>query len=299
MGSALRSSGSILLLLVAACRDLPSGDDGLSPFSPVVDLRLWSANDSSVGLHWTHSPDVLSFDALDYAVEVRDGPTLLVTRGISRESTGVLIWPLTNGRLYRFDVYLRAIGAPKDFRSGLPVSALWATASRFVFLAGTASPIRIPAVSATARIGLQVFDTTASGPVLRDGALPEGAEIDIVFDATLPAVRAGEVLGAPVPGRPTRFSTMAPLMASTADEPLSFRPDAGSYELTQVPLPLGTVSGGLIMFGKTSSGHVFRLFLRRSTEGDLIHGTLPDPYLEVEVSYQPSTTIGIASAHEN
>ncbi len=282
-----------------ACREPASPEEGPVPFRPVGDLRSWSANESTVGLQWTHSPDVLSFDALEYIVEVREGGSMITTRSVLLNTTRAEISPLTAGSLYRFDVYLRAIDQPKDFRSGLPVSVLWSPAARFVYLAGTSLPIRMPARTGTRKIGLQLFDATAGGPVLRDGAASEGMAIDAFFDAVLPAVRTGEDLGPPFPGTATRFSTMAPIVAETANEPLSFAPATNSYTLTQVSLPLGNIGNGLILFGKSASGHAFRCFLKPDPSGSLIRGSSPDQYIEVEISYQVSASIDFASAHEN
>lgn len=224
---------------------------------------------------------------------------MITTRPVLLNTTRAEISPLTAGRLYRFDVYLRAIDQPKDFRSGLPVSVLWSPAARFVYLAGTSLPIQMPARTGTRKIGLQLFDPAAGGPVLRDGATSEGLAIDVFFDAVLPAVRTGEDLSPPFPGTTTRFSTMAPIVAATANEPLSFAPAADSYTLTQVPLPLGNVGGGLMLFGKSGSGHAFRCFLKPDPSGTLIRGSSPDQYIEIEISYQVSASIDIASAHEN
>lgn len=269
------------------------------PFRPVTDLRAWSANDSSVGLLWSDSPDRFSFDAQDYSVDVDHDGVIVTTRSIPLDSTTVVVTPLTRGRLYRFGVFLRARDSAKDFVSGPPASILWATARRFTSLAGTLDSIRIPAFTTTRRWGLQLFDSTSSGPRIRDGALAEGTLVDVFFDAAIPAVRTGEEMGEPFAGSSTRFSTLAPRIAPTADEPLSFAPAADGFELAQVSLPLGTVGGGLILFGKTGSGNVFRLFLRRGANGSLIHGTFPNTFIEVEVSYQTSTLIGVARVHEN
>ena len=290
---------TVACALIASCRDPASGNDDLTAFQPVSDLRTWSANDSTVGLQWVHSPNVLSFDAKEYTIEVWDGRFLVETRSVPLSTTSALISPLTAGRLYRFDIYLRAVDEPKDFRSGLPVSVLWATASRFVYVGGTLTPIRIPAVSTARRIGLQLYDSSSGGPMLRDGSLNEGLQIDVFFDAVLPAVRTGEEMGPPFPGTSTRFSTMAPIIAATADEPLSFPPAVDSYTLTQIPCPRGSLGAGLILFGRSGSGHTFRLFLRPDDNGALIHGADPDAYIEIEVSYQTSITLGIATAYEN
>ncbi len=294
-------SAAVLVLAwgIQSCRDVPVDNDGLRAFQPVADVRAWSANDSSVGLTWSHSPNLLSFDARDYAVDVREGSTVVTTRLVPLDSTVAVVSPLLLGHLYRFDVYLRAIEHPRDFRSGPPVSVLWAPALRFIRLAGTQDPIRVPTFTADRRVGLQLFDSVARGPLLRNAALPEGADLDIFFEGVLPAIRSGEETGALVRGRATRFSTLAPLIAATADEPLSFAPAADGFVLTQVMLPVGTVGGGFLMIGKTGSGNVFRLFLRRSASGSLIHGASPNTYIEVEVSYQTSTLIGVARVHEN
>lgn len=282
-----------------SCREPASPEKELVPFQPVGDLRCWSADDSTVGLQWNHSPSVLSFDALEYAVEVREGDSLITTRGTPLNVTRVVVSPLRDGTLYRFDVFLRAIDDPADFYSGPAVSRIWSPASRFVHLAGTSSPIRVPARTDTSAIGLQLFDPLAGGPLLRDGATAEGLAVDVFFDPVIPAVRTGEDLGPPFPGTATRFSTMQPIVAATADEPLDFPPAADGFTLKQVELPIGSVGGGLILFGKSGSGHVFRLFLRPDPSGPLIRGSSPDQYIEVEISHQVSTSIDIASAHEN
>ncbi len=289
----------LVVLSPIACREPASTDEGLVAFRPIEDLRSWSANDSTVGLQWSHSPDVLSFDALEYTVEVREAGSMIKACPVLLNATRVEISPLTAGRLYRFDVYLRTIDQPQDFRSGFPVSVLWSPAARFVHLAGTSLPIQMPARTSTRKIGLQFFDPGAGGPVLKDGTTSEGLAIDVFFDGVLPAVRTGEDLGPPFPGTATRFSTMAPIVAATANEPLSFAPAASSYTLTQVSLPLGHIGGGLILFGKSGSGHVFRCFLKPDPSGALIRGSSPDQYIEVEISYQVSASIDFASAHEN
>lgn len=264
------------------------------------NIRAASISATSVSLRWD-----ASLNATSYIVAWRG--TTGDTGSTSTEETGVVIPNLRVGSIYTFTVSSMRGTAQSD-----GASLAWATATRFTTFAGTSDPIRMYEFHSSSPSSISI-DPALGGPKaisLGQGGTGKGQlamYINPADGGPVTAVIVGPLYAIseiPAASDFTKVDTSVYISSSTIattslDEwfslgPLTsmFGPNANisAFEFTTTQL---AGQGFFVRTGAAGNYHYARVFLKADGV-ELLHGTYPNRYVELEVSYQTAANLPFA-----
>ncbi|MDH7516491.1 MAG: fibronectin type III domain-containing protein [Bacteroidota bacterium] len=282
-------TGAILTaLLLAACSEIPDGVDDPDIKGP-TNLRAFSA-DTAIVLFWTPSPDEAWPNFDKYRITIRNKSTGETSgRDVPKTSRSMRIGGLTNGIRYAIVMHGVTTAGKKSIDSA---AIEWSPASR-VIRDILGKPITVYATTSEHAGGLDLDADSGRAEIvaLSSVAFRSRAEFFVqTAHFAAPLEICSPDLWYSNPGAVTEFSTVPPIDSDVLDAgAATSSPPAATYTLKTVTIEDGFRDKGRIYFGRVTRGtekYYFRLLVKRSPAGGLIHGSGPDRYLEVEASFQ-------------
>lgn len=283
----------LAVLMGAILVGCDSSDDPSAPVATTIagptNLRAFSASETSVGLAWVASTDESSADVLNpaYTIRVKDssGTNVLQTVTAVKGQTSLTVSGLTEGTVYRFVAKTNvATGAVTNDS----VTVRWAPAKRRE-TEGSA-PIQVFETASSFPSGLDVFNTSANGPVTYSISGPNNILVDLYVARDSSSqdllIRSASLSSVISPAKITFFSTVTH-NADDLNNPQAAPPDAATFSTLEIRIS-GAASGattGKILWGRTQENNYFRMLVVRNA-GSLVFGSSPDRFLTVKISYQ-------------
>jgi len=287
------NSPLLFALLLAACSDTPNGTDDPDVSAP-SNLRAASA-DSAVLLQWTTSRSEGQANFGGYVFYARNKTTGEISQlEVPAGASTARMTGLQNGIRYSIVARSKTLQG-KQSRDSSTVE--WSPARR-IQKDESGGPIRIYATTSTLAEGVNIYGDSGTAEMLelssqafnRRGML-------YVYSANFaaPLELTSAHLWALNPGDVTEFSNVSPISADNLEAGASTSsPAAATYTLSALTLDNQSSTRGRIYFGRVNrvgGRHYFRLLIKKSDDGYLVHGAGPDRYLEVEASYQSTPNV--------
>lgn len=292
---ALITSGMFL----AGCEDTSTNTPVTFVPAPPSNPMALSLSETSIRLKWTASPSESNADMLGYKIFVNSGSQSFTPITVGKGQTIINITGLDAGKVYTFKI----VAYTKDTVSSA-ISIDWAGAKRFV--------------------GIRAFETNSangSGIRLRDGAnltIADATEWDLCLDTRQVGGQDNWAFGSPQAstytdnnGRFLRGPHMGELAKVTAifcdPGPTPYVVLADSLEAVFESAALGTGKqpyqimlenlqnggGSRVFYVKTAEGNFAKVLLK-SFGGQLLRGTAPNRYVEIDYSFQTAANIPYA-----
>ncbi len=295
-------AGAVLaVLLLASCEETttPEEPSPTSPPQPPSNLQALSVNDSTVRLKWTPSPSESNANFGFYRLRVYDDAAGRLV-GIIRlgTQTPVDIVGLRSGVVYRFELYAVWRDTTRDTSESRTAAVVrWAPATRYTTLPD-GSPIRLYETASQLPSGLDL-----EGPDGRPRTLTvsQGNEWDLCLDT-----RGGSWdIGSPGMSSYTianprrtlidtlRLKQQHYLQVDSLNQ--IFETEAfGGAALAEALVNFNNQRRGFIIVLRTQEGNWAKVFVKADAQGNILRGTAPDRYVELEISYQKTPNVPYA-----
>ncbi|MCS7169830.1 MAG: fibronectin type III domain-containing protein [Candidatus Kapabacteria bacterium] len=270
-----------------------------SPPRPPSNLQALSVNDSTVRLIWTASPSESNPNFGFYRLLVHEDAT---GRRVGSLSLGtrvpVDIVGLRSGTVYRFELYAVWRDTTRDTSQSLTAAIVrWAAATRYTTLPD-GSPIRLYETASANPSGLDLEGPDGRPRTLR---VAQGSEWDLCLDT-----RAGSWdIGSPGMSSYTISSPRRTLLDTARlrqqryqqVDSLNqiFETEAfGSTTLAEALVNFNNQRRGFLIVLRTQDGNWAKVLVKADAQGNILRGTSPDRYVELEISYQKTPNVPYA-----
>ncbi len=266
---------------------------------PPSNLQALSVNDSTVRLRWSPSPSESNPNFGFYRLRVyEDAVGRLV--GVVRlgTQTPVDITGLRSGTVYRFELYAvwrDTTQSPSESATAAVVR--WAPATRYTTLPD-GSPIRLYETASTLPSGLDLEGPDGQPRTLR---VAQGNEWDLCLDTR------GESwdIGSPrlstyniANPRRTLIDTLRLRQARYLQvDSLNqiFETEAfGATSMAEALRNFNNLRRGFLIVLRTQDGNWAKVFVKADAQGNILRGTSPNRYVELEISYQKTANVPYA-----
>jgi hypothetical protein len=270
-----------------------------APPQPPSNLQALSVNDSTVRLRWTPSPSESNANFGFYRLRVYDDAQgrLVGTLRLGTQ-TPVDIVGLRSGTVYRFELYAVWRDTARDTAESVTAAVVrWAPAVRYTTLPD-GSPIRLYETDSQFPSGLDL-----EGPDGRPRTLTvaQGNEWDLCLDT-----RGGSWdIGSPrlstyaiANPRRTLIDTLRLrqqkyLQVDSLNQ--IFETEAfGAATLAEALANFNNQRRGFIIVLRTQDGNWAKIFVKADARGNILQGTAPNRYVELEISYQKTPNVPYA-----
>ena len=277
-------------VLLTACEEETTMEPPALPvIAPPTSIGAYSADETSVGVVWTDSPDEANTAVLNpaYRINVKDmtGTVLQSLTGIKGDNIKV-VTGLTEGTIYTFTISMMVDSTVVTNDS---VTVMWSPAKRRD-LEGSA-PIQVFETSSEDfPSGLDIYSDALDGPQTLSLTGIDNLLIDLfVYTDTTSQdliIRSAHLSTVILPsGKITFFSSIVD-SADALDFGRATPPDASTYDRSAVTIASAAgQTAGRIIYGKTEENNYFRLLIVRDGT-TLVWGVSDDRYLTMEISYQ-------------
>ncbi len=291
----------LAFLLFGACEEstTPQEPSTTSPPQPPSNLQALSVNDSTVRLRWNPSPSESNANFGFYRLRVYDdaqGRLLGVIR-LGTQSP-VDITGLRSGTVYRFELYAVWRDTTRDTSQSLTAAVVrWAPAARYTQLSD-GSPIRLYETDSQFPSGLDLEGPDGKPRTL---TVAQGSEWDLCLDT-----RGGSWdIGSPALSSYT-IATPRRTLIDTARlrQPKYLAVDSlnqifeteafGSTTLAEALANFNTQRRGFVLVLRTQDGNWAKVFVKADAQGNILRGTAPNRYVELEISYQKTPNVPYA-----
>ncbi len=275
-------------LLLTACEEETTMELTATVIAPPTSIGAYSADETSVGVVWTDSPDEANTAVLNpaYRINVKDmtGTVLQSLTGIKGDNIRV-VTGLTEGTVYSFTISMIVDSTVVTNDS---VTVMWSPAKRRFDEGGF--PIQVFETASTSfPSGLDIFSDALDGPQTLSLLDPANSLIDLfVFTDTVSQdllILSAHLASAIQLPKTTFFSTTID-SSDDLDFGRTTPPDAITYNTTVIRIPAASgQTTGRIIYGKTEENNYFRLLVERDGT-TLVWGVADDRYLTLQISYQ-------------
>jgi hypothetical protein len=270
-----------------------------SPPQPPSNLQALSVNDSIVRLKWTPSPSESNANFGFYRLRIYDDAAgrLVGTLRLGTQSP-VDITGLSSGTVYRFELYAVWRDTTRDTAQSLTAAVVrWAPATRYTTLPD-GSPIRLYETASSLPSGLD-FEGPDGKP--RTLTVAQANEWDLCLDT-----RGGSWdIGSPGMSSYTIANPRRTLLDTArlrqqrylAVDSLNqvFETEAfGSTTLAEALVNFNNQRRGFILVLRTQDGNWAKVFVKADAQGNILRGTEPNRYVELEISYQKQPNVPYA-----
>lgn len=303
-GALLSFVGSALVaaLFFLGCEETSAPEQPPTPSSPPQppsNLQALSVNDSTVRLRWTPSPSESNANFGFYRLRVYDDAQgrLLDTIRLGPQ-TPVDITGLRSGTVYRFELYAVWRDTTRDTAQSVTAAVVrWAPAARFTTLSD-GSPIRLYETDSQFPSGLD-FEGPDGKP--RTLTVAQSNEWDLCLDTRVGSWDIGSprlstyTIANP---RQTLIDTLRLrqqkyLQVDSLNQ--VFETEAfGASTLAEALANFNNQRRGFIVVLRTQEGNWAKVFVKADAQGNILRGTAPNRYVELEISYQKTPNVPYA-----
>jgi hypothetical protein len=285
----LPSLMSALICAMAGCSDGPSDSLSDTPLDAPTNLRACS-DTNSVLLAWNVSANEYQSNFSHYQLTVRNKANdSAFTRTVVKGTSSYRAAGLKNGTRYAFVLHAVSTKGKASVDSAV---VEWSPALRHAADADDL-PIRVYANTSTFPSGLDLNNDKGKAELLQELSTAFSQRADLLVTATnivSPLVIQSPHKSLVNPGPITEFSTVPAIDANSLNETYATSsPSTSTYTAYEITVAESPTQKGKIYFGRVKRGndrYYFRLLLKRSTAGSLVHGVSIDRYLEMDISYQ-------------
>ncbi|MEN3026884.1 MAG: fibronectin type III domain-containing protein [Chlorobiota bacterium] len=302
---AVRLSSVALVLLTATLQWWGCAEEEVAenPPEPPSNLQALSVNDSTVRLKWTASRSESSPDFGFYHLSVyEDATSRLVGTIRLGTQTPVDITDLRSGVIYRFELRSSWRDTTRsDARSTTAAVIRWSPATRYTTLPD-GSPIRLYETASTFPSGLDL-----EGPDGKPRALTvaQGNEWDLCLDTRPVQGRESWDISSP---RVSSYNITSPrrtlIDTLRAQQPQYLAVDSlnqifeteafGGVGMAEALVNFNRQRRGFIVILQTQDGNWAKVFVKADAQGNILRGTPPNRYVELEISYQKTRNVPYA-----
>ncbi|MCS7177342.1 MAG: fibronectin type III domain-containing protein [Candidatus Kapabacteria bacterium] len=302
---AVRFGGITLVLLTIALQWWGCAEEEIAenPPAPPSNLQALSVNDSTVRLKWTASPSESSPDFGFYHLSVYEDATSRLVGTIRLGTrTPVDITGLRTGVIYRFELRSSWRDTTRsDARSTTAAVVRWSPATRYTTLPD-GSPIRLYETASRFPSGLDLEGPDGKPRTL---TVAQGNEWDLCLDTRPVQGRESWDIGSPgkssydiTSPRRTLIDTLRIKQQRylTVDSLNQiFETEAfGGVGMAEVLFNFNNQRRGFIVVLRTQDGNWAKVFVKADAQGNVLQGTSPNRYVELEVSYQKTPNVPYA-----
>jgi len=292
---------AVAALLFVGCEESTAPEEPPTPVSPPAppsNLQALSVDDSTVRLKWDPSPSESNQRFGWYELMVYNDATGSFVGKAQLRSSPTDITGLRSGTVYRFELYAMWADTTRDTaRSRTAAVVRWAPATRYTTFAD-GSPIRIYETDSQFPSGLDL-----EGPDGRPRALTvrDGNEWDLCLDT-----RGGSYdIGSPRLStynisnpRRTLIDTLRlrdPRYLAVDSLNQLFETEAfGATTLAEALANFNDRRRGFVIVLRTQDGNWAKVFVKADAQGNILRGTAPNRYVELEISYQKTPNVPYA-----
>ncbi len=270
-----------------------------APPQPPSNLQALSVNDSTVRLRWSPSPSESNANFGFYRLRIYDDAQgrLVGTLRLGTQ-TPVDIVGLRSGTVYRFELYAVWRDTTRDTAQSVTAAVVrWAPATRYTTLAD-GSPIRLYETDSQFPSGLDLEGPDGKPRTL---TVAQGNEWDLCLDT-----RGGSWdIGSPrlstytiANPRRTLIDTLRLrqqkyLQVDSLNQ--IFETEAfGAATLAEALANFNNQRRGFIIVLRTQDGNWAKVFVKADAQGNILRGTAPNRYVELEISYQKTPNVPYA-----
>jgi hypothetical protein len=284
------------LLLAVGCEESTSPEE--PPPAPPSNLQALSVDDSTVRLKWSPSPSESDSRFGGYELMVyNDATASFVGKGrLQRSPTDIT--GLRSGTVYRFELYATWADTTRGTaRSRTAAVVRWSPATRYTTFAD-GSPIRLYETDSRLPSGLDL-----EGPDGRPRALTvrDGNEWDLCldtrwgsYDIASPRLSSYNITNP----RRTLIDTLRlkdPKYLAVDSLNQVFETEAfGATTLAEALANFNNQRRGFLIILRTQDGNWAKVFVKADAQGNILRGSAPDRYVELEISYQKTPNVPYA-----
>jgi hypothetical protein len=284
------------LLLAVGCEESTSPEE--PPPAPPSNLQALSVDDSTVRLKWSPSPSESNSRFGGYELRVYNDADGSFVRKERLQRSPTDIPELRSGTVYRFELYATWADTTRDTARSLTAAVVrWSPATRYTTFAD-GSPIRLYETDSRFPSGLDL-----EGPDGRPRALTvrDGNEWDLCLDT-----RGGSYdIGSPrlstyniTNPRRTLIDTLRlkdPKYLAVDSLNQVFETEAfGATTLAEALANFNNQRRGFLIILRTQDGNWAKVFVKADAQGNILRGSAPDRYVELEISYQKTPNVPYA-----
>jgi Fibronectin type III domain len=279
---------AVTALVVVSCSTTSDPITSVTVPSAVSSLQATSVNLTTVRIRWT-APTTTGLAG--YRITVLNGTTQVGLPLVTGTNTIADISGLTAGTVYTFRVQARTsdtVSAAQEIR--------WSPAARLVNMQGAA--IRVYETASGFGSGLKFQGGTALNLTVANGS-----QWDLGINTR--DAGSGNLF---LIGSPTRIGYSSITMSSGRETPTADTLYTNVDSLNQVfDTQLKRIGGpgnfaiptsfnkGFVLAVRTIEGNHAKVFVKANASGQLLQGTAPDRFIEVEISYQPVANVPYAT----
>jgi hypothetical protein len=288
------------LLLAVGCEESTSPEEPtpVSPPAPPSNLQALSVDDSTVRLKWSPSPSESNPRFGGYELMVYNDATGSFVGKTRLQRSPTDITGLRSGTVYRFELYATWADTTRDTaRSRTAAVVRWSPATRYTTFAD-GSPIRLYETASRFPSGLDL-----EGPDGRPRALTvrDGNEWDLCLDTRggdyeidSPGLSSYNITNP----RRTLIDTLRlkdPKYLAVDSLNQVFETEAfGATTLAEALRNFNNLRRGFLIILRTQDGNWAKVFVKADAQGNILRGSAPDRYVELEISYQKTPNVPYA-----
>jgi len=262
-----------------------------SPPQPPTNLQALSVNDSTVRLKWQPSPSESNPNFGFYRLLVyEDAAGRLVGTVKLGPQNPVDIVGLRSGTVYRFELYAVWRDTTRDTAQSRTAAVVrWAPATRYTTLPD-GSPIRLYETASALPSGLDLEGPDGKPRTL---TVAQSNEWDLCLDT-----RGGSWdIGSPGLSSYTIANPRRTLIdTARLRQPAYLAVDSlnqiyeteafGAATLSEALVNFNNQRRGFLMILRTQDGNWAKVFVKADAQGNILRGSAPNRYVELEISYQ-------------